>query len=219
LARTRDAWILDGFSLVCYFLLLPAAQVALVYKVYAVLLPALHGSLSIGWGFALLLIFAMDYVWYWNHRLFHARTPLWNLHAVHHEAKALDVLASQRNSLLSFPFMIYFWLPPLLIYCAKDPAPLLTLSGFAALINFWGHTHLDLPENSWARKFASLAIIQPQDHFWHHSAENSNCNFATLFNFWDKLHGTWHQPGIAPKALGFELRAPLWRKILIPDAS
>ena len=128
----------------------------------------------------------------------------------------MDALASQRNSVWSFPFMVYFWVTPLVLYLAKDPAPFLTLAGCCVLINFWGHTRLGFGANSRIERVLSWAIIQPEDHFWHHSVENSYCNFATVFNFWDKLHGTWQRTGAMPEKLGFDSDMPLWRKIFFP---
>jgi sterol desaturase/sphingolipid hydroxylase (fatty acid hydroxylase superfamily) len=215
-SRHFNDWLLDGVSLVCYFFLMPFAQLALGYKFFSLVLPNLKGVFNIGWATALAIHALMDYAWYWNHRLFHAQTPLWNLHAVHHESNQLDIFVSQRNSIWSFLFMVYFWISPLILFLAKDPVPLLTLAAVGALINFWGHTRLDLPRNSLSRRILSFAIIQPEDHFWHHSEENPYCNFATIFNFWDKLHGTWYQPNKAPTRLGFDLKMSLWRKIIFP---
>lgn len=215
-SRSLSDWLIDGGSLITHFLVLPIAQVFIVYRLYAFILPEFKGTVSLGWVAAIGANMVVDYAWYWNHRLFHAQGPLWNLHAVHHEPKKLDILASSRNTLWSPMVMVYFWLQPLAIFLAQDPAPFLTVAGVGLLINFWGHTNLNLPRNSVLRKIASTFLIQPEDHFWHHSAQNTYCNFATVFNFWDKLHGTWHQPHQAPGKLGFELKLPTWKKLSFP---
>lgn len=214
--RKRQDWLLDFVSLGTYFFLLPIGQFLLVENFYELVLTGWKRSLDFGWGASILLLMAVDYLWYWNHRLFHAQTPLWNLHAVHHDASQLDMFASQRNSIWSFLFMVYFWTIPLILFLAKDPIPFLVLAAIASLINFWGHTRLDFPRGSIVRKVFALAIIQPEDHFWHHS---ENCNFATVFNFWDKLHGTWHQPDVAPQKLGFDSGMTAWQKIFFPSSN
>ena len=215
-ARVSEDWILDAVSLTNHFILIPIAQVAIVYQICSLAIPQLKGTIQIGWGAALFTNMLIDYGWYWNHRLLHAQTPFWGLHAVHHAPEQLNILATSRNSLWSPLFMVYFWLQPLAIYLAQDPIPFLTLAGFGLIVNFWGHTGLNLPRNSKIRQIVSLALIQPEDHFWHHSTDNAYCNFATVFNFWDKLHGTWHQPNEAPQKLGFELHQPLWKKLFFP---
>ncbi|MBC7396476.1 MAG: sterol desaturase family protein [Bdellovibrionales bacterium] len=213
--RKKHEWIIDAVSLGCYFILVPAAQIAIGYSIYAFLIPQFKGALILGWMGSLFALLITDYIWYWNHRLFRAQTPLWRLHTVHHESKELDFFASQRNSVWSFPFMIYFWVSRLILFLAKDPFPFLTLASVGALINFWGHTNLFVAPGLTKRIF-SLFLIQPENHFWHHSAENPNCNFATLFNFWDKLHGNWYSPGTLPTQLGYESKMPLWRKVIFP---
>jgi sterol desaturase/sphingolipid hydroxylase (fatty acid hydroxylase superfamily) len=217
--RSLEDSMIDASSLLVHFLLIPLVQAAVVYKAFSIVIPGLKGSVPLGWGLAILANMLIDYGWYWNHRLLHAQSPLWNLHKVHHASGHLDVLATPRNSAVSPLFMVYFWAQPLAIYLARDPVPFLAVAGFGLFVNFWGHTGLNLPRNSLLRKIASLAIIQPEDHFWHHSAKNSYCNFATVFNFWDKLHGTWHQPNEAPGELGYELKLPVWKKILLPVES
>ncbi len=214
--RKASDWALDLTSLTVHFLVIPVLQVAVVYKLYEYFIPQFKGSIQIGWGLALMATLLVDYGWYWNHRLFHARTPLWNLHAVHHAPKNLDILASSRNTIWSPFFMVYFWLTPLILFLAVNPAPFLTLAGFGLFINFWGHTGFDLRQGSWPERMLSLAIIQPRDHHWHHSAENPHCNFATVFNLWDKAHGTWHAPGYSARTLGFDLPMSLWRQMLFP---
>lgn len=216
LQRNFEGWALDILSLTNHFLILPLIQVSLVYWIYSSLVPQFKGVLDIGWPAAFVATALIDYAWYWNHRAFHAQTPFWNLHAVHHAPQELDVLASPRNSLITPVFMIYMWLIPLVLFLAKDPVPFLTFSGISLIINFWGHTHFNLPRSSVPRRVVSFIFIQPEDHFWHHSTENPYCNFGTVFNLWDKMHGTWHQPERAPAKLGFDHQMPLWRKLFFP---
>lgn len=216
LSRRREDWILDACSLLVHFAVIPMAQVAIVYSLLSSGFPELRGSIDMNWGLALLANVLIDYGWYWNHRLLHAHTPLWALHEVHHAPQSLDAFASQRNSLWSPLFMLYFWVYPVVIYLSDNPSPFLIVSGVGLVVNFWGHTSLNFPRGSRIRRFLSLAIVQPEDHFWHHSVENGYCNFATIYNFWDKIHGTWYQPEEMPKHLGFELRLPVWRKVLFP---
>ncbi len=214
--RDQENWLVDALSLTNHFALIPALQALAVYPLLSFLLPQAKGSLDFGWVGALGFNLLIDYAWYWNHRILHSKNWLWNLHAVHHSAEDLDVLASSRNALVTPLFMVYFWLIPVAIYLLRDPAPFLLVSGISLLINFWGHTRLNLPRGSVARRILSLAIIQPEDHFWHHSADHPHCNFGTVFNFWDRFHSTWHQPGYAPTKLGFHVNRPLWLKTLLP---
>ncbi len=111
---------------------------------------------------------------------------------------------------------VYFWLIPLFIFIAKDPFPFLFVTGFSLVINFWGHTHFNLPKDSSVRKLASLFLIQPKDHYWHHSSDQTYCNFGTVYNFWDRFHHTWYSSEEVPQRLGFRLSYSLSRKIFLP---
>lgn len=208
--------MIDGLSLFNHFIVIPAVHVALILPLLHHLIPNFKGSVNLSWPWALVANMVVDYGWYWNHRLFHARTKLWSLHAVHHEPESLDMFKTSRNTFWSPFLMVYFWLIPLFIFLAKDPAPFLWIAGAALLVNFWGHTHFNLPKGSFARKVAATFLIQPKDHYWHHSSEQPYCNFATVFNFWDKIHGTWYESAEVPEKLGFKLDYSLLRKAFLP---
>lgn len=214
--RKGDDWALDASSLAVHFFAIPALQLVIAFPFYSWLIPNLKGQLDLGWGLAIALNALIDYGWYWNHRLFHARTWFWNLHAVHHAPDQLDLLMSPRNSVWSPLFMVYFWFIPLFLYLAANPIPFLGAAGFSLIVNFWGHTALDFPPGSLPQRILNQFLIQPKDHHWHHSAENPHCNFGTVYNFWDRMHGTWQASDRAPTRLGFDLKLPTWKKIFYP---
>lgn len=214
--KKPEDWLIDLFSQLMHFFIIPALQVALVFPLYSFLFPSLKSSVEINWLGAILFNMFVDYTWYWNHRALHARTKFWNLHALHHEPSHLDIFATPKNSFLSPFFMSYFWLLPFAIYISLDPAPLIAVASFSLFINFWGHTQLNFNPQSKIKKFLSVFLIQPEDHFWHHSNDCTSCNFGTVFNFWDKIHGTWHRPNYMPLKLGFKMSMPSWRKVFWP---
>ena len=166
--RNASDWILDGLSLLNHFILIPSLQALIIVPILIHFFSDLKGTLQMGWGLAILANMLIDYGWYWNHRLFHARTKLWSLHAVHHEPEELDILKSPRNSFWSPFLMVYFWLIPIFLYLANDPFPFLFITGCSLVINFWGHTHLNFPAKSLLRKLANNFLIQPKDHKLSH---------------------------------------------------
>ncbi len=215
-SRKRSDWIVDLVSLGVHFLAIPTLQTLTVFAFLATTVPQLKGTLSIGWGAALIAYLVIDYGWYWNHRAFHGESKLWNLHQIHHSPRSLDIFASARNSVWSPLFMVYFWLIPVVIFLASDPYPFLSFSAFGLLVNFWGHSSFTLAANPRLNRVAAALLVQPEDHFWHHSAENPRCNYGTVLNIWDRLHGTWYRPMKAPKQLGFTLEMSLARKLFFP---
>lgn len=215
-ARHGRDWVIDGVSLVTHFFVVPLVQMGVVYALYVLLMPSLKSTVSVpAWAACLMNLVVIDYAWYWNHRLFHAQTPLWNLHGTHHSAKHLDVFATARNAVWSPLFMVYIWFNALGVFLLKDPSWFVLGAAIGASLNLWGHTSFGPRPGTWPYKILSLALITPHDHFWHHSSENAHCNFATVFNWWDKLHGTWHNPAHPPKNLGYEFRKTASEELIL----
>ena len=66
-------WLLDGAGLWVQGLLIPLLQLTLLQTLYQQLLPGYGHSLRLQPVFAFTLSFvAVDYLYYWNHRLLHS---------------------------------------------------------------------------------------------------------------------------------------------------
>lgn len=216
LQRRPEDWIIEGASLLMHFWILPAVQVLFVYQLYRLLIPSWEGGLALPAWTGVLFYPVIDYAWYWNHRLFHSQTRWWNLHAVHHSAKHLDVFATARNSLGSHFLMVYFWFLSLGAFLLRDVTIFLGVATLGAMVNFWGHTSFGPTPGTRVYKILSYFLITPHDHYWHHSTERANCNFGTVFNVWDRIHGTWFSPNHEPKSLGNDLSLSLGRQLFFP---
>lgn len=203
LKRTKSDWVLDVASLMMHSFVLPLLNGLILYKLLEFILPEFRGSINFGWTGAIIFHMLLDYGWYWNHRLFHGDTFLWNFHKVHHAPENLDILKTPRNSILSHFMMLYWWCIGAATYVALDPACIIFIGSVSLMINFWGHSPFDFPKDRKIGSLFLLIFITPRDHHWHHSSENSRCNFATVFTFWDRIHGTLHRTGDFPKKYGF----------------
>ncbi|MCX6118576.1 MAG: sterol desaturase family protein [Proteobacteria bacterium] len=218
LTLTRDFgdWFVDISSLIVHFFILPVVGVTLVYKLLDFSLPNLKGSISSTPWTNIGLYLVIDYAWYWNHRIFHADTPLWHLHSTHHKPVHIDVFITARNALLSHFAMVYLWLIGAASYILDDATFFMALVAFGTVVNLWGHSHLNLKTGSFIERIVSALIVTPRDHAWHHSRENSRCNFGTVFNVWDKLHGTIHRPKLGPNSYGDASKTTIWRQLFWP---
>jgi len=125
------------------------------------------------WLQALQTYLLVDFLGYWNHRLFHTGR-LWLFYAVHHSSQEVDWLASARvhpvNDLVNLlvqasPVLLLGYNPPITL----SNAPVLTLYAIALHMNVNWHSG---PLRFW--------IASPVFHRWHHSAahEARNKNFA-----------------------------------------
>lgn len=215
--RGLGDWAIDVTSLLTHFFLIPMVTsfVILVFRKW--LVPSYEGIIDIS-PVATILggLLITDYLWYWNHRAFHAQTRFWNLHEVHHNSKRFDIFISPRNTLWSPLFFVYLWATAVGTIVLKDPAPMMTAAAIALVINFWGHTSFAPKVGSRWHRALALVLITPHEHAWHHSSESNNHNFATVFSFWDRLHGTYYSPNARPASFGFDSAFTTARQIFFP---
>ena len=131
-----------------------------------------------------------DLLRYWLHRAAHTWTPLWRLHAVHHEPEKLYTTNVFRfhpaEKALQFlcdtlPFMLVGIGPEVLAYYFV----------FYAVSGLFQHSNCDL-RLGWL----NYLVSGPEVHRWHHSRRiaESNNNFAHSFVVWDLVFGTYLRP-------------------------
>lgn len=131
----------------------------------------------------------VDFLAYWNHRLFHSGR-WWPFHAVHHSSEELDWMSSIRvhpvnelvGTLCRATPVLLLGLNPVI---TATSAPVLTL--YAVLL----HANVD-----WDFGPLRGVIASPVFHRWHHSRDRAaiDKNFAGLFPVWDLLFGTYFMP-------------------------
>jgi sterol desaturase/sphingolipid hydroxylase (fatty acid hydroxylase superfamily) len=212
--KTFHSWTLDGASLLVQGTLIPFLQVAMIAGFWALFFPDagnrwdLHPALAFGVCFV-----GIDYLYYWNHRLLHWK-PLWPIHVVHHSAEQMDVFTTSRNTLWSSFFIIYLWLNGTMLYFLAEPATYLGAMTLTFSLDLWRHSPVHPPR--WLARVLGRFLIMPRDHAWHHSRDVYDVNFGANLNFWDRLHGTWHDPGKHPESIGVDTELSLAAKLLWP---
>ena len=149
-------------------------------------------------------IFAMDFVIWLQHVLFHAVPLLWRLHRVHHADPDYDLTTGARfhplEILLStgvkFGTIVLLG-PPAAAVLAFEAL----LSG-AAMFN---HGNIRLPAR--VDRFLRWFLVTPDMHRVHHSVERdeTDSNFGFNLPWWDRLFGTYRaepRAGHARMAIG-----------------
>jgi sterol desaturase/sphingolipid hydroxylase (fatty acid hydroxylase superfamily) len=140
----------------------------------------------------LVFMFALDFFYYWYHRLSHSMQVLWRVHSVHHAISPVTTWSSYHH-VMEEPIKLFFVMIPLSFIVSVPAERILILSG---IINAWGqylHSNsatLALP--SWLRHF----FADNRYHHLHHSVDSSHHgkNFAAFFPVWDKVFGTQMMP-------------------------
>jgi sterol desaturase/sphingolipid hydroxylase (fatty acid hydroxylase superfamily) len=216
LRRNASDWTLDISGLLVQGFVIPALEVSLVYGLLNIIAPQAKGSLEIPWVFVFLLNFvAVDYLYYWNHRLLHSKM-FWKIHAVHHTADRVDVFITSRNTLWTPLLIVYVWANGISLFLLKDPVPFLLAASITASLDLWRHTQFFAAPGSWLHRVVSVVIITPNEHIWHHSSDRADANFGANFSIWDRIHGTYQTAAHRPESLGIPLQLGLNRKLLFP---
>lgn len=215
-AKSLENWLLDSAGLFVQGMLIPLLQVTVIYQLYHQWLPKsqgyLHGAPILAFLFSFV---AVDYLYYWNHRLLHS-VFFWNFHQVHHTVTHLDVLGTSRNTLWASFLIVYLWVHSLFLYLLADPTSYLLGVSLTSALDLWRHSQLIIPSTSWLYRYLSPWLILPQEHAWHHSRQFPNCNYGANLKLWDRLHGTYYQSSELPTEIGTATSLNLAKKLLFP---
>ncbi|EUB99532.1 fatty acid hydroxylase [Rhizobium sp. CF080] len=135
----------------------------------------------------ILLFLAVDFIYYWHHRVSHHVRWLWATHSVHHSPTRMNLTAALRlgwTANISGHFL--FYLPLALL--GFHPFAIVTALGANLVYQFFLHTEL-------SPRFGPLEWIlnSPSHHRVHHAsdAECLDKNFGGTLIVFDRLFGTF----------------------------
>ncbi|AUC15119.1 C-5 sterol desaturase [Tenacibaculum sp. SZ-18] len=139
------------------------------------------------WWAWFILLFAEDFVYYWNHRIAHESRLFWASHIVHHSSQKYNLSTALRQTWTGSFYTFIFWLP--LIIIGFHPVMVLVQMSISLLYQYWIHTELITKLPNWFE-----AIFNTPSHHRVHHATNPQYldrNHAGIFIIWDKLFGTF----------------------------
>jgi sterol desaturase/sphingolipid hydroxylase (fatty acid hydroxylase superfamily) len=144
-------------------------------------------------------VLLLDYTLWWWHWLNHRVPFLWRFHLVHHVDRDLDASTGVRFHFGEMSLSVLYRM--LQVRVLGVDATTLTIwqtSLFASI--FFHHSNTRLPED--VDRLLTRAIVTPRMHGIHHSDvfEETNSNWASLFTWWDFLHGTMRE-GISQSSI------------------
>jgi sterol desaturase/sphingolipid hydroxylase (fatty acid hydroxylase superfamily) len=144
---------------------------------------SLHGAVGIALSFI-----ALDFIGYWEHRLYHAVPTLWRLHALHHSDTDLDVTTTIRHH----PFEVLTQLPlnmAAAILFGFPPAAIVLYGTVVIIAQLFQHGNVELPTGL---RWISTLVVTPALHRVHHSVayNENNSNFSNFLTIWDRMFGT-----------------------------
>src|SRR5712672_2067555 len=137
----------------------------------------------VAWAVAFL---AVDFIYYWWHRLSHRVSFLWAVHVVHHQSEDYNLAVALRQAVLSVWTIWPFHLSLALL--GVPPVVFATVESFSTLYQFWIHTEL----------CGKLGIFEwvfntPSQHRVHHAVNPRylDKNYAATLSIWDRMFGTF----------------------------
>ena len=191
LDRNLKAWFIDIVSLLMQGVVVPLVSTLVLVSSLQTIWPNAAGSLALHpiLGFCLSFI-AVDYLYYWNHRLLH-HPWFFSIHAMHHVTPKMEILLTSRNSLLTPFFIVYVWCNALAIHVLTEPYYYLLGAALTSALDIWRHSEF-WPESNraWQKHFQSL-LMSPRHHSWHHTRKGMRCNYGANLSIWDRFHGTY----------------------------
>lgn len=129
---------------------------------------------------------AVDFCYYWLHRMSHEMNFLWAGHSVHHQSEDYNLAVALRQSVFHMLFAWVFYVP--LAFLGMPVIMHFTLRGVNSLYQFWIHTRL-------IGKLGPLEWLfnTPSHHRVHHArdARYIDRNHAGTLIIWDRIFGTF----------------------------
>ncbi|MFT4523994.1 MAG: alkylglycerol monooxygenase [Bacteroidia bacterium] len=136
----------------------------------------------------ILLFLAVDFLYYWFHRLSHQINALWAAHIVHHQSEEYNLSVALRQSWFQSWFSWVFYLPLAII--GFEPIMFITMSAINTIYQFWIHTRTigKLGPLEWI-------INTPSHHRVHHGSNPKyiDKNHAGSLIIWDRMFGTFQE--------------------------
>ena len=131
-------------------------------------------------------IVAVDFLYYWEHRIEHGVRVLWSYHSVHHSSPEFDLTTAYRLSWIE-SLVVWIFYAPMVIF-GFDVVQ--TVIAFAVMTTYqtWIHT----------RRIGRLGPLEgwlntPSAHRVHHgrNREYLDKNYGGVLMVWDRLFGTY----------------------------
>jgi len=139
------------------------------------------------WESCVALFFAVEFAYYWLHRMSHEIRWMWAQHSVHHSARQITLSVAYRlgwTNLISGPWL--FLIP--VCWIGFDPRSVALMFAANLIYQFWLHTEA-------VPKLGPLEWIlnTPSHHRVHHAVnpEYLDRNYGGVLIIWDRLFGTF----------------------------
>jgi len=149
----------------------------------------LKGKIPYNYAIVIVLLIAVDFFYYWFHRLAHEVSVMWGSHVVHHQSEEYNLSVALRQAWVQGAFSWVFYLPLALI--GFEPKMFITIASIQTLYQFWIHTKVIGRMPVWFE----YVFNTPSHHRVHHGVNPKyiDRNHAGTFIVWDRMFGTFQE--------------------------
>ncbi|PJZ71194.1 hypothetical protein CH373_01385 [Leptospira perolatii] len=133
----------------------------------------------------------IEFLFYWQHRMFHSARFFWRFHALHHNADKMHVMSSARLHFFEIFVRHALIFGPIVLLGAPQEIIFFYLAFNNSLGNVV-HSNVDVLVPRWLHGL----MVTPGVHHLHHSRkrEQSDSNFGASITFFDRIFGTFKHP-------------------------
>lgn len=146
-------------------------------------------QISPSWLYWVVLFFALDFCFYWEHRSEHSVRILWAVHVTHHSSQEFNLTTGFRSSVFRPLVSLWFFLP-LTIFGFK-PMDILVMDAICQIYGIIVHTRYINKMPRWFDYF----FVSPSHHRVHHASNilYLDKNMGMVLIIWDRLFGTFQK--------------------------
>lgn len=140
------------------------------------------------WYNLIILFVAVDFCYYWAHRMSHEVNLFWGGHVVHHQSEDYNFSVALRQGSFQVIWTSLFYFPLAII--GFDPIDFVLMSALVTVYQFWIHT-----ETIGKLGFIEYIFNTPSHHRVHHGRDPKyiDRNHAGVFIIWDRMFGTFQE--------------------------
>ncbi len=134
----------------------------------------------------IILFIAVDFCYYWAHRMSHEINLFWGGHVVHHQSEDYNFSVALRQGSFQILWTFSFYLP--LAVMGFNPTAFVFVSALVTVYQFWIHTET-IGKLGWVEYIFNT----PSHHRVHHGRDPKyiDRNHAGVFIVWDRMFGTF----------------------------
>lgn len=135
----------------------------------------------------LLLFFALDFCFYWEHRSEHLVRVLWAVHVTHHSSEHFNLTTGFRSSVFR-PLVSFWFFLPLCLF-GFHPLDILFMDALCQIYGIVVHTRFIKKMPQWFE----FVFVSPSHHRVHHASNliYLDKNMGMVLIIWDRCFGTF----------------------------